>query len=98
MTLYTKKAGQYSELSKDDLRKLRRTSQVMALQVSSRHLTARTRALAAWLLGIHKLAEARGGVIKLAPEDLAVTRLPNVDSLLSLADEVDDREKELHKC
>lgn len=98
MTLYTRKDGKFTELTADQLRVFRRTSQVIALQITSRKLTSRTRALAAWLQGIQQRADHDGGILKLTPQDLIVARLPNVDSLLALADEVDSREKDLHKC
>jgi hypothetical protein len=97
MTIYTRKNGEYFELTKDQVRKLRRTSEVIALQVSSRKLLSRTRALAAWLLSIQQRAEKKG-TLALSNSDLIVARLPNIDDLLALADEVDAREKELHKC
>lgn len=85
MTLYTKKEGQYVALTREQVRRLRRNSEVMALQVSSLHLAATTRALAAWMRAIHQRN------LKFEPADFVVVRLPNVDRVLSQCDEVSKR-------
>lgn len=83
MSLYTRKKGVYVELSREQVRRLRRTSDVIALQNDAQKLARSTRALAAWLLTIQRKA------LRMDAQDLVVTRLPNVDRLLTLADHVD---------
>lgn len=98
MTLYTRKAGQFVKLDAAQVRKLRRTDQVIALQVTAGHLANRVRGHAAWLMGIMKSAQSRGDVLKLSPSDLEVARLPNIHQFQRLADEVSERIEELRKC
>lgn len=98
MTLYTRKNGEYLKLDRDQVRKLRRTDEVIALQVASTHLAARVRGHAAWLSCIMKSAAARGDVLKLSPADLEVARLPNIELFHRLADDIYERVEALRKC
>lgn len=89
MTLYTKKKGQYQELTREQVRRLRRVNEVIELQTKANTLMRTTRALAAWLETVQKKH------LKLDAKDLAVTRLPNVERLRSLCDAVDKASKTL---
>lgn len=83
MTLYTRKKGEYVALNREQVRRLRRTNDVVSLQNDAQKLARSTRALSTWLMAIQRKA------LRLDAQDLVVTRLPNIDRLLSLADAVD---------
>lgn len=102
MALYTRKDGEYVKLTREQVRKLRRTSQVLALQIAAQHLAVQVRAIADWLRLIENRLEAfqtkPGSAVRLYPSDFKVTRLPNVPHIRGLADQVDRINAELRKC
>lgn len=83
MTIYTRKKGEFVALTREQARQWKRTSEVMTLQGDAQKMARSVRALAAWLLTVQRKA------LRLDVNDLAVTKLPNVDRLLSQADAID---------
>lgn len=91
MALYTRKRSEYVKLTREQIRKLRRTNEVVQLQTDAKAAARVLRALSFWMISVDKRA------MKLDRADLMVTRTPNVDRLLSMADKIDRDVHELRK-
>lgn len=83
MALYTRKKGVYVVLTREQIRRMQRQDEVLRLQGGALNAARSLRALSSWLMAVQKKA------LKLDKEDLVVTRLPNIDRLLSMADAID---------
>lgn len=91
MTLYTKKKGAMVEMTRDQIRRMRRVDQVVSVEKNAQKVLVTSRALAAWLEGVQKKA------LHLDASDLVVTRLPNVERVQLQCDALDKALKELRR-
>lgn len=92
MTMFTKKQGIYTPLSREQMRRFRRTDQVCAADRAGESLLYTTRALAAWLAAVQRKA------LRLDATDLVVTRLPNVERLQSDCDKLERALEEMRRA
>jgi len=79
MSLYTRKKGEYTRLTRAQVRRLRRVNEVNELLKWSRHASTTLHALEAFLERVDRRAN------KIAPSDMVVARLPNRVKLAALA-------------
>ncbi len=91
MTLYTKKKGQLVELTRDQIRRMRRVDQVCCVEKSAQQVLNTSRALAGWLEAVQRKS------LHLDASDLVVTRLPNVDRIQLQCDALDTALRELRR-
>lgn len=90
MTLYTKKKGEYVEMTRAQIRRLRRVDTVSRVDKTATRLARSTRALAVWLHAV----DLQFG--RLTPDDLTmVVNAPNAAMLKQLCDDADAALKEL---
>ena len=91
MTLYTKKKGKLTALTRDQVRKLRRTDKVITLQKVAWAAAVTLNAHANWL----KRVQQQGNSMKV--HDLKVANLPNQERMKLLSQQVFESVNELRK-
>jgi hypothetical protein len=91
MTIFTKKGGNFVPLTREQIRRMRRVDQVVAVEKLSQQLLNTSRALAGWMESVEKKH------LKMDAHDLVVTRLPNIERVQLQCDALDKALKELRR-
>lgn len=89
MTLYIKRKKAYVAMTKQEVRRLRRHEEVMALNVNARLASATLFALAGWLSVVDKQAK------RMQSDDLYVASLPNQERLREISKKLDEAVKKV---
>lgn len=88
-TLYVLKDGRHEALSRDTIRNIKQIDQIKKVKQAAYRQTRAMKALAGWLLTIQRKG------LRLDAKDMVLTRLPNIDRLLSMCDETSAALEEL---
>ena len=80
--LFTRKKGQYQQLTSDQIRRLRRTNEVNLLLEHSKKATITLTIMAAWLAHLDREGK------KLSQKDLIAASLPNRQKLMAIASDL----------
>lgn len=91
MTLYTKKKGEFIPLTKEQVRRIRRTEQILTLQKQAWHMAVVLRAHADWLKGVERQSNT------LRAGDIKVANLPNQERMRNMAKMAMDHVREMRK-
>lgn len=79
MSLFTKKKGQYVQMTREQIRRLRRTAEVNLLLEQSKKAAITLTIMSAWLAHLDRNGR------KLSQQDLIAASLPNRSKLLAIA-------------
>ena len=91
MTLYTRKKGNYVEVTPEQLRRMRRVNEVVALQKCAVQSASTLRAMAGWMEAVVR----NNGSLKY--QDQHVLRVPNVLRIRKQAETMAEAAKALER-
>lgn len=91
MTLYYRREGKFVPFTADQIKRFKRSDEVSRLRHDADKLQRTTKALAVWLGSVQYKA------LQLDARDLMVTRLPNIDRIMAVCDDVQHALQALEK-